>query len=58
MAGKVNLGEKPAPIHDCWNEVKLVKFAGEFIWRSHEHEDERFLALRGRFRVESRDRTV
>jgi mannose-6-phosphate isomerase-like protein (cupin superfamily) len=39
-------------------QVKLSKFKGEFIWHSHEHEDELFLVLRGRFRMEFRDRHV
>jgi mannose-6-phosphate isomerase-like protein (cupin superfamily) len=39
-------------------EVKLVKFRGEFVWHHHEHEDEMFLAIRGRFRLEFRDRVV
>jgi mannose-6-phosphate isomerase-like protein (cupin superfamily) len=39
-------------------QVKLAKFQGEFIWHSHEHEDELFLVLRGRFRMEFRDRQV
>jgi mannose-6-phosphate isomerase-like protein (cupin superfamily) len=38
--------------------VKLVKFQGEFVWHSHEHEDELFLVVRGRFRMELRDRTI
>jgi mannose-6-phosphate isomerase-like protein (cupin superfamily) len=65
---KVNLADKLALIHEHWRpkvvgtlngqEVKLVKFRGEFVWHHHEHEDELFLALRGRFRVEFRDRVV
>src|SRR5262245_2730593 len=65
---KVNLAEKLALIHEHWrpkvvcelngHEVKLVKFRGEFVWHHHEHEDELFLAIRGRFRVEFRDRVV
>ena len=65
---KVNLAEKLALIHEHWRpkivgalngqEVKLVKFRGEFPWHYHEHEDELFLAIRGRFRVEFRDRAV
>ncbi|HKE94732.1 MAG TPA: cupin domain-containing protein, partial [Povalibacter sp.] len=65
---KVNLTEKLARIHEHWRpkvvgalngqEVKLVKFRGEFVWHHHEHEDELFLAIRGRFRVEFRDRVV
>jgi mannose-6-phosphate isomerase-like protein (cupin superfamily) len=38
--------------------VKVVKFRGEFVWHHHEHEDELFMVLRGRFRMEFRDRAV
>jgi mannose-6-phosphate isomerase-like protein (cupin superfamily) len=65
---KVNLADKLATIHDHWNprvvgdlngqEIRLVKFAGEFIWHRHEHEDEMFLVLKGRFTMEFRDRQV
>ena len=39
-------------------EVKLVKFKGEFVWHRHELEDELFLVWRGSFRVEFRDHIV
>lgn len=39
-------------------EVKLVKFKGEFIWHHHAREDELFLVWKGSFRVEFRDRIV
>ena len=65
---KVNLSEKFALISEHWRpkvvgelngqEVKLVKFQGEFPWHHHEHEDEMFLALKGNFRIEFRDKTV
>ena len=38
--------------------VKLVKFQGAFVWHQHEHEDEMFFVVRGRFRMEFRDRHV
>jgi mannose-6-phosphate isomerase-like protein (cupin superfamily) len=38
--------------------VKLAKFAGEFGWHHHDHEDELFMVLKGRFRMEFRDRHV
>jgi mannose-6-phosphate isomerase-like protein (cupin superfamily) len=38
--------------------VKLVKFRGEFVWHAHDHEDELFLVVTGRFRMEFRDRAV
>jgi mannose-6-phosphate isomerase-like protein (cupin superfamily) len=35
--------------------VKLVKFKGEFVFHHHDHEDEMFLVVKGRFRMEFRD---
>ena len=65
---KVNLAEKFALISEHWRpkvvgelngqEVKLVKFQGEFPWHHHETEDEMFMAIRGNFRIEFRDKTV
>jgi mannose-6-phosphate isomerase-like protein (cupin superfamily) len=65
---KVNLAEKFALITEHWRpkvvgelngqEVKLVKCRGTFVWHHHELEDELFLVIRGRFRVEFRDRAV
>ena len=63
---KVNLRETLALFHDHWSprivgelngqHVKLVKFQGEFVWHKHDHEDELFLVVHGRFRMEFRDR--
>jgi mannose-6-phosphate isomerase-like protein (cupin superfamily) len=39
-------------------EVKLVKFKGEFVWHQHAGEDELFLVWKGSFRVEFRDRSL
>lgn len=65
---KVNLPEKFSLINEHWRpkvvgelngqEVKLVKFQGEFPWHHHENEDEMFLAMKGSFRIEFRDKTV
>ncbi|HUF03739.1 MAG TPA: cupin domain-containing protein [Aridibacter sp.] len=65
---KVNLLETLSEIDEHWRprvvaelngqEVKLVKFKGEFPWHHHENEDEMFLAIKGSFRLEFRDRTV
>ena len=38
--------------------VKVVKFVGEYVWHKHEHEDELFLVVKGRMRIEMRDRSV
>jgi mannose-6-phosphate isomerase-like protein (cupin superfamily) len=65
---KINLADKLASFSEHWKpkivgelngqHVKLAKFAGEFVWHHHEHEDELFLVVRGRFRMELRDRTI
>jgi mannose-6-phosphate isomerase-like protein (cupin superfamily) len=65
---KVNLGEKLALFSERWSpkivgelngqQVKLVKFQGEFLWHKHDQEDELFLVVKGRFRMELRDRNV
>ena len=65
---KIVLAEKLAQIREHWRpkvigelngqEVKLVKFRGEFVWHHHEHQDELFLGIRGQFRIEFRDRAV
>ena len=65
---KVNLKEKLALFSAHWQPkivgelngqlVKLVKFQGPFVWHSHEAEDEMFLVVAGRFRMEFRERDV
>jgi mannose-6-phosphate isomerase-like protein (cupin superfamily) len=35
--------------------VKLDKLLGDFVWHSHAHEDEMFLVVKGRFRMDLRD---
>jgi mannose-6-phosphate isomerase-like protein (cupin superfamily) len=65
---KVNLRQKLDSFSDHWSprivaelngqHVKLAKFQGEFIWHHHEHEDELFMVLKGRFRMDFRDRQV
>lgn len=62
---KINLSQKLALISDHWNPriigelngqfLKLVKFKGPFTWHHHETEDEMFLVVKGRFRMEYRD---
>ena len=65
---KVNIREKLALFDDHWSpkvvgelngqHVKLVKFRGEFVWHKHDQEDELFLVVKGRFRMDLRDRQV
>jgi mannose-6-phosphate isomerase-like protein (cupin superfamily) len=38
--------------------VKLVKFKGEFIWHSHNNEDELFYVIKGKFTMNFRDKVV
>ena len=65
---KVNLRDKLALFADHWNprvagelngqQVKLVKFSGPFVWHHHDTEDELFLVVKGRFRMELRNGDV
>ncbi|AMO96636.1 cupin 2, conserved barrel domain protein [Collimonas fungivorans] len=38
--------------------VKVAKVKGSLAWHSHDNEDELFLILKGRLRIEMEDRTV
>ena len=65
---KVTLASKFASFSEHWSpkivgelngqHVKIVKFAGEFVWHHHDDEDEMFLVLKGDFDMQFRDRTV
>jgi mannose-6-phosphate isomerase-like protein (cupin superfamily) len=65
---KVNIADKFDAFADHWKPkivgelngqlVKLVKFQGPFLWHHHDQEDELFLVVKGRFRMEFRDRHV
>ncbi len=64
----VRLADKLATIGAAWQpkivaslngqEVKLAKFRGAFDWHHHAAEDELFLVVHGRFRMEFRDREI
>lgn len=64
----ININEKFEKFSDHFNpridaelngqNVKLVKFKGEFIWHSHKDEDEMFLVVKGRFCMDFRDKTL
>ena len=64
---KVNLAQKLSLFDEHWNpkvvgelngqHVKLVKLLGPFVWHHHEDEDELFLVVKGRFRIDYRDRS-
>jgi mannose-6-phosphate isomerase-like protein (cupin superfamily) len=67
-AEKVQLAQKFALVDEPWKpkiagelnsqHVKLVKLLGEFVWHNHDEEDELFLVVKGRFRMEFRDAEV
>jgi len=63
---KVNIADKFSKVSEYWKpyiaaelngqHVKLDKIKGEFVFHHHDHEDELFLVVKGRFRMEFRDR--
>ena len=65
---KVNLAEKLSLFNDYFSpkivgelngqQVKLVKFKGEFVWHHHDNEDELFYVVKGNFDMEFRDKVV
>ena len=62
---KINLAEKFASFSDYYQPriaaelngqmVKLVKFDSPFVWHHHDHEDEMFLVVKGRFKMEFKE---
>ncbi len=63
---KVNIREKLSLFTEHWHpriigelngqHVKAVKLIGEFVWHHHDHEDELFLVIKGKLKMEFRDR--
>jgi mannose-6-phosphate isomerase-like protein (cupin superfamily) len=63
---KVNITSKLSHFQDHWNpriigelngqHVKVAKFKGEFVWHSHENEDELFYVIKGELTIRFRDR--
>src|SRR4029079_1193131 len=62
----INVAAKLSSFDDLWHQrliaelngqhVKLVKLQGTFIWHHHDHEDELFMVISGRLKMEFRDR--
>ncbi|MGI9549643.1 MAG: cupin domain-containing protein [Aurantibacter sp.] len=63
----INLKEKHATFSKQWHphqiatvddmQIILAKIQGEFVWHSHEKEDELFQVLKGTLYMQFRDRT-
>jgi mannose-6-phosphate isomerase-like protein (cupin superfamily) len=68
MVEKVNLAQKLLLFDERWSpkivaelndtHVKIVKVEGEFVWHHHDDEDELFLVVSGRLRMQLRDGDV
>src|SRR5262249_8681345 len=68
MEQKVNLAEKFSLFDDRWSpkivaelndaHVMVVRPQGEFVWHHHDDEDELFLVVAGRLRMQFRDGDV
>jgi len=68
MSATVNLKDKLELFDTHWDpkivgelngqHLKLVKFQGDFVWHSHEHEDEMFLVISGSLVMGFRERSV
>lgn len=65
---RVSLAEKFSLFSDQWSpkvvgelngqQVKLAKLEGEFVWHSHDREDELFLVVKGSLTIRFRDGEV
>lgn len=65
---KVNIAQKLSLFNEYWQpkiagvlngqHVKLVKFKGEFIWHSHENEDEMFFVIKGSFTMQLKGKDI
>ncbi len=68
MATVVNPHRLAASLTETWSPrvigevddhyVKVARLHGDFPWHMHEHEDELFMVLQGRLRLEMEDRAV
>ncbi len=65
---KINILEKLGLFNEYWspriigevNEsyVKIAKFKGDFIWHTHQNEDEMFYVLKGILTIKFRDKDI
>jgi mannose-6-phosphate isomerase-like protein (cupin superfamily) len=64
----VSINKKLSQFNDYWNpriiaelngqQVKAAKLKGEFVWHQHDNEDEMFLVIKGKLKIEFRDKIV
>ncbi len=64
----MNIEQQFADLHDLWSPrvigrvndqyVKIAKLKGEFTWHKHDDEDEMFLVVKGRLRIQFEDGDV
>ena len=68
MTDAISIAEKLGAFEDLWSpkvvtafnghDVMVVKVKGEFVWHSHPDTDDFFLVIKGRLRIQLRDRDV
>lgn len=68
MSDPISLSGKLGAFEEHWSprivgsfnghDIMVVKVLGEFVWHSHAETDDLFLVLKGRLRIEMRDRNV
>lgn len=68
MDSTINLKQKLSLFNDQWTpkiigelngqQVKLAKLQGEFVWHSHEQEDELFYVIKGQLIIELMEKTI
>ena len=64
----INLNSKYKVFNEKWSphsiaelngqQVLIAKVEGDFVWHSHEEEDELFHVVKGKLTIEFRDKTV
>ena len=64
----INISEKLKLINEYWTpkkvgelngqQILLAKLKGEFIWHTHEGEDELFMIIKGSLKIEFRDKLI
>ncbi|MHA1984152.1 MAG: cupin domain-containing protein [Candidatus Hodarchaeales archaeon] len=64
----INIKDKFSLFKDYWSpkiiadlndsQVKIAKIKGEFVWHTHEEEDELFLLIKGNFVIKLRDKDI